>query len=100
MRRAWKKGAHGVVLGVPKTQRGRRALMLPDHVVAMLAPLAAGRPEDFLLASPTGRVIHRTNFVERRWNPALAAAGITRDLSPHSARPTLASWALMEGVAP
>lgn len=101
VRRAWKKGAQGVVLGVPKTQRGRRAIMLPDHVVAMLAPLAAGRPpEDFLLTSPTGRVIHRTNFVERHWKPALAAAGITKDLSPHSARHTFASWALMEGVAP
>ena len=31
---------------------------------------------------------------------ALAAAGITKDLSPHSARHTFASWALMEGVAP
>lgn len=44
VRRAWKKGAQGVVLGTPKTQRGRRAIMLPDHVVAMLTPLAAGRP--------------------------------------------------------
>lgn len=53
VRRAWKKGAQGVALGVSKTQRGRRAIMLPDHVVAMLTPLAAGRPpEDFLLASP------------------------------------------------
>ncbi|MCV7588810.1 tyrosine-type recombinase/integrase [Micrococcus luteus] len=44
--------------------------------------------------------MHRTNFVERHWKPALAAAGITKDLSPHSARHTFASWALMEGVAP
>ena len=99
VRRAWKKGKEGAVLGVPKTARGRRTIMLPDWAVATLEPLAAGRAADeFLLTAPGGGVIHRTNFVERHWKPALAAAGITKHLTPHSLRHTFASWALMDGV--
>ncbi|QQE48103.1 site-specific integrase [Micrococcus luteus] len=99
VRRAWKKGKDGAVLGVPKTARGRRTIMLPDWAVETLEPLAAGRAADeFLLTAPGGGVIHRTNFVERHWKPALAAAGIAKHLTPHSLRHTFASWALMDGV--
>ena len=99
VRRAWKKGKEGAVLGVPKTARGRRTIMLPDWAVETLEPLAAGRAADeFLLTAPGGGVIHRTNFVERHWKPALAAAGIAKHLTPHSLRHTFASWALMDGV--
>lgn len=41
VRRAWKKGKEGAVLGVPKTARGRRTIMLPDWAVETLEPLAA-----------------------------------------------------------
>lgn len=99
VRRAWKKGKEGAVLGVPKTARGRRTIMLPDWAVETLEPLAVGRAADeFLLTAPGGGVIHRTNFVERHWKPALAAAGIAKHLTPHSLRHTFASWALMDGV--
>ena len=99
VRRAWKKGKEGAVLGVPKTARGRRTIMLPDWAVETLEPLTTGRAADeFLLTAPGGGVIHRTEFVERHWKPALAAAGIAKHLTPHSLRHTFASWALMDGV--
>ncbi|MEK8108698.1 hypothetical protein NKG94_34700 [Micromonospora sp. M12] len=45
-------------------------------LMTTLKPCLADRPDDaFLLTAPNGGPIHYSNFLQRRWNPALDAAG-------------------------
>ena len=102
IRRAWKKGAANArKLGSPKSKRGRRTIVLPPELHDDLVRLAQGRDaRAFLFTGPRGAVIHPNNFRERQWARAKKAAGITKDVTPHSLRHTSASWLLGAGVAP
>lgn len=99
--RAMKKARNGKVLGTPKSRRSRRVVMLPDWAVEMLKRLVKGKkPDDLLFTTPTGKQIKSSNYSDRQWKRALEKAEITKHITPHSARHTFASWALMSGVAP
>lgn len=99
--RAWKKGRDGKVLGAPKSRRSRRVVLLADWAVDLFAQQAEGKqPDDLLFTSPSGKRINSGNYGARQWVKALEEAGITKHITPHSARHTFASWALMAGVAP
>lgn len=99
--RALKKARNGKVLGTPKSRRSRRVVMLPDWAVEMLSRLTKGKgPDDLIFTTPTGRQIKSSNYSDRQWKKALQEAEITKHITPHSARHTFASWALMSGVAP
>lgn len=102
IRRAWKKGERNArQLGSTKSKRGNRTIVLPPELHDDLVHLAQGRDaKAFLFVGPRGAVIHPNNFRERQWARAKAAAGITKDLTPHSLRHTSASWLLGAGMAP
>lgn len=73
--------------------------MLPDWAVEMLIRRTEGKkPTDLIFTTPTGRPIKSSNYSDRQWKKALGKAEITKHITPHSARHTFASWALMEGV--
>lgn len=40
-----------------------------------------------------------SHFMERYWNPALAACNLSRRVTPHALRHTHVGWALMAGAA-
>ncbi|MBB5748592.1 site-specific integrase [Micrococcus sp. TA1] len=99
--RAWKKARQGTVMGVPKSKRSRRVIRVPGWVLELLWPLADGRdPDGLLFRGVQGGRLPANNYRGRQWPDALEAAGITKHLTPHNARHTFASWALMDGVAP
>lgn len=75
IRRAWKIGKGGRwYLGSTKG-RQKRSIELDEDLHRMLCELVAGRADDELLftAPEGGRVMH-TNFVGRRWSPAVVKA--------------------------
>lgn len=102
IRRAWKKGERNArQLGSAKSKRANRTIVLPPELHDDLVALAQGRDaKAFLFVGPRGAVIHPNNYRERQWARAKAAAGITKDLTPHALRHTSASWLLGAGVAP
>jgi len=52
--KAWKRdGDRHWYVGPPKTKRARRTVALPDELVDVLMPLAAGKPSDALLFTNT-----------------------------------------------
>lgn len=99
--RAWKKARNGTTIGTPKSRRSRRVVKLPDWAVHLFAQHSKGKkPEDLLFTTPTDRRIRPSNYRDRQWDQALTRSGITKHVTPHTARHTFASWALMAGVAP
>ncbi|MEV4384362.1 site-specific integrase [Micromonospora sp. NPDC049580] len=74
--RAWKRdGRGGWYLGTTKGRR-RRDVPAQSSLMTTLKPCLADRPDDaFLLTAPNGGPIHYSNFLQRRWNPALDKAG-------------------------
>ncbi|MEU5965923.1 hypothetical protein ABZ777_32360 [Micromonospora parva] len=74
--RAWKRdGKGGWYLGTTKGRR-RRELSITQTLWLSIKPLVDGRPADaFLLTASGGGPVHYSNFLNRRWNPALDAAG-------------------------
>jgi integrase len=74
--RAWKRdGKGGWYLGTTKGRR-RREIAISRNLYLTLRPLIADRPgEAFLFTAPAGGPVHYSNFLQRRWNPALAEAG-------------------------
>lgn len=99
--RAWKKAEKGQEMGVPKSRRSRRVIVLPEWSMQVFKTAAKDKaPDDLLFTTPAGGRVHGHRYGERQWKRALAKAGIDKHLTPHSARHTFASWALMEGIAP
>jgi integrase len=59
----------------PKTDAGRRTLVIPDtlveHLEAHIARFRIVGPDELLFTSPTGGPLDRHNFRMRKWLPAL-----------------------------
>jgi integrase len=71
-------GSHA--FGPPKSEAGRRQVLIPDVIVAELrdhlAQYAQPEPDGFVFTSPEGMPLRQSNFRRRVWSPALAAAGL------------------------
>lgn len=73
--RAWKQDGEGRwYIGATKG-RNRRSVPVSVALVAELAPAMGGQPDDaLLLRAPRGGRWNHSNFVNRHWAPAVAAA--------------------------
>jgi integrase len=67
--------------GPPKSEAGRRQVLIPDVIVPQLrdhlAQYAQPESDGFVFTSPGGRWLRQSNFRRRAWAPALAAAGLS-----------------------
>lgn len=82
----------------PKSSKSRREVPVPERVLAMLSPLAAGRElgETLFVSRRGSRPWSASNW-RRVWTDAVERAGAPA-YSPHSCRHTCASWLVQEGV--
>ncbi len=100
--KAWKTGAGGYRLGVPKTKRSVRTINVPPEVLAELDYTGAW------LFRNSGRGGHGNenpvrihSFAPNVWRPAVARArenGLTKAPRIHDLRHTCASWMVLAGV--
>ena len=68
-----------LIAGVPKTERSRRTVTLPDFVTFELAEHLRRYPpgpDGLVFTAPKGGPIRRQTFYHRVWYPALATAGL------------------------
>lgn len=72
---------HPLHFGPPKSDAGRRVVMMPPvilpEITAHLADIAASAPEAIVFTSPAGKLLRHSNFRRGFWLPALAATGLT-----------------------
>lgn len=74
--KAWKHGAHGFVLGAPKSEAGNRTIAVPTH---LMDEIGTGSPTQLVFrAVRGGRVAHNT-FWEQVWTRTVAKANDPRE---------------------
>lgn len=95
--RAWKRVPGGFEIGPPKTGKSRRTVNAATVALAAVAPLVRS-PGDLLFTTPAGGTISHSNFYNRVWKPACAAAGLDPAPRIHDLRHTHASWLISDGI--
>ncbi|MGF1667350.1 MAG: tyrosine-type recombinase/integrase [Acidimicrobiia bacterium] len=88
-----------LVFGTPKTHESRTVVMpsvLAEHFACHLGQV---EPEGLVFTSPQGGPLRGSNFRVRVWRPAVVAAGLDPDLTPHDLRHTAASLMIASGAS-
>lgn len=93
----WEGKGKGHVIGVPKSQRGRRTVNAAVGALAAVAPLL-GKPTDLVFTTPTGKPVRHNNFFNRVWRPACERAGFDPAPRIHDLRHSHASWLISDGI--
>jgi len=95
--KAWKKGVDGIpVLGVPKSQKGRRTIPLNSKVLAYLPAQRAA--DQLVFHGVEGGRLWYGMFNTRIWRRAVERSGIDKSPNIHDLRHTYASWLLADGA--
>ncbi|MCX5397175.1 site-specific integrase [Streptomyces sp. NBC_00102] len=106
VQRAWKRSPRGAqtsfFLGPPKTRKARRLVALAPTQVDLARRLKQGMPpEAFLFRTPTGKAWRHSNFYNRKWIPAVAAAmetGLPRRPRIHDLRHSHVAWLVAANI--
>jgi len=106
VQRAWKRSPRGAqssfFLGPPKTRKARRLVALAPTQVDLARRLTQGvSPEAFLFRTPTGKAWRHSNFYNRKWIPAVAAAmetGLPPRPRIHDLRHSHVAWLVAANI--
>lgn len=82
-----------------KSAAGMRRVRLDASAAEMVRRRVGARHSGLVFTTKLGSQWHYSNFRKRAWNPAVKAAGLTRDPTPHWLRHTHVGWMLMGGRA-
>lgn len=98
VRQAWKHDAdgHKRILGMPKTQKGRRRIETTPAVIDSLGP--RGKADEFVFTNAQGRPIVYGTFHKSHWSPACKAAKLDPPPTIHGLRHWAASYMLAQGT--
>lgn len=98
VRQAWKHDdeGHKRILGMPKTQKGRRRVETTAAVIELLG--ARGAADDFVFTNARGGPIVYHTFHRSHWAPACKAAELDPAPKIHGLRHFAASYMLAQGT--
>jgi integrase len=82
----------------PKNDASVRSVPFPEEVAGLLWRIVGDRGGGPVFLAPEGGRVNESNFRNRVWRPALAAAGVGYE-SPYVLRHTAASWWIQGGLA-
>lgn len=97
VQRAWKRIPGGWEVGPPKSRKANRTVNAAVPALVAVADLL-GKPADLLFTTPTGKPVRHSNFYNRIWIPACAAADLDPRPTIHDTRHTFASWLISDGI--
>ena len=87
-----------LVFGTPETHETRTVVMPARFAEGLAVHLVQVEPDGLVFTSPQGGPLRGSNFRVRVWRPAVLAAGLDRDLTPHDLRHTAASLMIASGA--
>lgn len=98
VRQAWKhdEDGHRRILGMPKTQQGRRRIETTPGVIDSLGP--RGKADEFVFTNAHGRPVVYHTFHKSHWTPACRRAGLDPAPTVHGLRHFAASYMLAQGT--
>lgn len=104
--KSWKRGAHGFIIGSPKTEAGIRQITLPLSMTQMLDEhLRQLGNNSLVFQHPNGGRLTSGIFYMRYWKPAIESANAPEAAKKlmatprlHDLRHTHASWLIAAGV--
>lgn len=97
--KAWKHTPNGMRLGTPKTQKSKRTVSIPAHLVPALRSLVSLRASsDLVFQGFDGGRIRDAWFYKRVWQPACQGAQLDPAPRIHDLRHTHASMLLAQNV--
>lgn len=100
MGRVMRRNAHNEVELVEdaKSESGHRRTRLDDDAAEVVRRRVGSRYAGLVFTTKTGAKWHYSHFRERAWNPAVKAAKLTRNPTPHWLRHSQAFWMLLAGA--
>ena len=98
IRQAWKhdEDGHRRILGMPKTQQGRRRIETTPAVIKSLGD--RGKADDHVFVNAHGNPIVYHTFHRSHWRPACERAGLDPAPTIHGLRHFAASYMLAQGA--
>lgn len=89
-------GQH-VIVEDAKSDAGLRRVELDHEVAGMVRERLGSRTSGLVFTTGRGHQWHYANFLNRCWKPAVAAANLTRNPTPHWLRHTHVVWMATDG---